>query len=451
MAKRNDMTSSNNAVIKLPICLKILLINFLISFVFCSKESITAPSPQHIMPTVPKTQPPLGWNSYDCYGNGINDSLVRANLPVFRDKLKPFGYKYFVIDAGWDGVNIGINLDEYGRSIPHSYFFPNGFQDIIKLSHENGISFGLWMARGISKKAVEQNLPIKGTKYYAQDIASKTDTSNWFPYNYGVDMSKPGAQQFYNSIMDLLASWGVDFVKYDDIVPHPDEIIAVATAIRQCGRDIVLSLSPGDDFDPKNVFAYNYSSMVRVTSDIWDNEESIQKSFDKWEMCQGMSEEQFWIDLDMIPFGSLTNKRIDSFSINQKKTFITQRAIAASPLIFGGALPETDSTSFALVTNTEMLACNQNGKVGQLVFREESLDVWKTSNKTQLNSGWFGVFNRSNSPQTISLQKDQLNLDTNLTYNFYDIWGNDNIPDIGYLDLNIPSDGTVFIKYFPTK
>jgi hypothetical protein len=42
-----------------------------------------------------------------------------------------------------------------------------------------------------------------------------------------------------------MADWGVDYLKYDDMVPYPREIEGIANAIDQCGRPIVLSLSPG--------------------------------------------------------------------------------------------------------------------------------------------------------------------------------------------------------------
>ena len=67
--------------------------------------------------------------------------------------------------------------------------------------------------RGIPREAVKKNLPVKGTKFFARDIADTNDTCNWSSLNYGVDMDKPGAQEYYNSVVELVASWGVDFIK----------------------------------------------------------------------------------------------------------------------------------------------------------------------------------------------------------------------------------------------
>lgn len=97
---------------------------------------------------------------------------------------------------------------------------------------------------------MHQNTRILGTNVRARDIADTNSICPWNPDMYGVDMSKPGAQAYYDSIINLYASWGVDFVKCDDISRPYDnfqkaEIEALRKAINKSGRPIVLSLSPG--------------------------------------------------------------------------------------------------------------------------------------------------------------------------------------------------------------
>ncbi len=118
-------------------------------------------------------------------------------------------------------------------------------------------------------------------------------------------MDAPGSQQFYNSLINQMAEWGVDFIKYDDIVPFPREVEAVSKAIAQCGRPIVLSLSPGGDVDENNINFFKKANMLRVTRDIWDEQEDIDECFAAWHKWQGKEEPGFWIDMDMIPFGQL--------------------------------------------------------------------------------------------------------------------------------------------------
>jgi alpha-galactosidase len=422
--------------------------------------------------------PLLGWNSYDCYGSHINEKLTHENLDAFIEKLKPYGYEYFVLDAGWyrhfelkpgeiwptDGDKPYLNIDEYGRFIPSEVLFPGGLKEIIDKAHKHGIKFGLHMMRGIPREAVEKDLPVKGTNYSAKDIANVNDTCNWSSLMYGVDMDKPGAQEYYNSVLELMACWGVDFIKYDDIVHKPLEINAVADALEKTGRDIVLSISPGDDINPEYYSTYARAEMIRISRDIWDLQEDIDISFERWEQILPYADHGFC--LDMIPFGNIRinyplslNKlnstrgyeRMDNFSYAQKKTFITQRAMAASPLFMGGALTSSPKTVFELITNEDMLACNQNGVTGKLVKRvdtyAEKVDVWKTPHKTNENEGWIGVFNRNPYKELIKFSKEELGLINFGSYHFYDIWGKRIIEVKDAFIFEIPGNDVIFIRY----
>lgn len=426
------------------------------------------------------SSPFLGWNSYNCYGSHINEKLTWENLEAFIQKLKPYGYEYFVLDAGWyrhydlkpgeawptDGDKVYLNIDEFGRFIPSPVYFPDGFKAIIDYAHKHGVKFGLHLMRGIPREAVKKNLPIKGTKYFARDIVNVKDTCSWSVLNYGIDMDKPGAQEYYNSVLELLAVWGVDFIKYDDIVHKPREINAVADAIAKTGKKIVLSISPGDDINPEYFETYKRAQMIRISRDIWDLKEDLEISFERWEQILPYADKGFWLDMDMIPFGHIRvnypvtrhilnstrgYERMDYFSYAQKKTFITQRAMAASPLFMGGALTSSPKTVFELITNQDMLACNQNGVTGKLIKRisnySEKVDVWKTTHKTWDNEGWIGVFNRNQYMELIRLKKEELGLNKGDSYQLYDIWGQRIIEDAETFIFEIPADDVVFIRY----
>ena len=146
---------------------------------------------------------------------------------------------------------------------------------------ELGLKFGVHLMRGIPRKAVQLNLPIEGTSYHAADIANRDPRTNcaWCTYNYGVDMSKPGAQAWYDSVVRHLADMGVELIKYDDIVPYPAEVEAVASAIAKTGKPIVLSLSPGNKVDPAAIASFRQANMLRVTGDIWDDAAGIEQCF----------------------------------------------------------------------------------------------------------------------------------------------------------------------------
>lgn len=438
--------------------------------------------------------PPMGWNSFDSYGVYLHEEAAMANLEAFAEKLKPHGYEYFVIDAGWFGEfklkegtlypaekhAVKLNFNEYGLLQPSKTYFPNGLQPIIDRCHELGLKFGIHLMRGIPRAAFEANTKVKGTKYFAQDIADTTSICEWNHQNFGVDMSKPGAQEFYNSLINQMADWGVDFLKYDDLVPFPEEVEAIANAIEQCGRPIVYSLSPGGDVDVNAIKSFKRANMLRVTHDIWDDQIGLNQCFAAWRKWQGHEEPGFWIDMDMIPFGQLqlmspkpegvkgneTKKEIlkkiktgelsniellsgkgwtrqSNFTEDQMYTFMTLRALSASPLMMGGDLPTLDEFSLKLITNKDILECNQNGIMGTLVYDQNSVEIWKTP-KRQGNGGWIGIFNRSKSSKSLSLSKADLNLDGSKNINMHDIWEDKGIDK---LDFNINANGVIFLRY----
>ena len=206
--------------------------------------------------------PPMGWNSWDCYGAGVNQDDTLANADYMEKNLKSHGWNIITIDIQWYEPKAHtteyrkgaiLEMDAYGRLLPAANRFPmtkdtRSFKPIADYLHAKGLKFGLHLLRGIPRQAVDRdNTPILGTNYKAADIADKKSVCPWNGDMYGVDMSKPGAQEYYDSVFALLASWDVDFIKVDDLSSpyHKSEIEAIRKAIDKTGRPIVFSTSPG--------------------------------------------------------------------------------------------------------------------------------------------------------------------------------------------------------------
>lgn len=430
--------------------------------------------------------PPMGWNSFQSYGVYLHEEAAKANLEAMAEKLKPYGYEYFVIDNGWFGEYTlrpdtlfstekhahDVHLDDNGFYLPSKVYFPNGFRALVDRCHKLGLKFGVHLMRGIPRKAYEQNLPIKGSSFHARDIAdtSPSKQCQWCEYNYRVDMSKPGAQAWYDGLIQHIANLGVDLIKYDDIVPYPDEVEAVAKAVRKVGRPILLSLSPGGKVDPKAIAFFRMANMLRVTSDIWDNQKDLDLCFAAWRKWQGKEQPGFWIDMDMIPFGQLQlmspppkdgeaqsenavalagkgHTRGCELSRAQMETFITLRALSASPLMVGGDLPTMDPLSLNLVTDREMIACNQNGVMGRLVYDQDKIETWLVEQKGKANCGWLGIFNRSDADKEVSLTESVVGLGG--SYALKDIWQGQayTYPNVPVTKQTIPAHGVWFLRY----
>ena len=209
-------------------------------------------------------RPPMGWNSWDSYGTTLTEDELLANARFMAEHLKNAGWDTLVIDIDWYDPtarahgyndNAPLILDEYGRQLPDPVRFPSAaggkaFGPLAAAVHELGLKLGMHMMRGIPRIAVDKNLPVYGTNYTAKDVADLDHVCKWNPDNYGLNQSHPGAQAWYDAQLDLFASWGLDFLKVDDMQTpfHSDEIAAyhraIAKAEAKYGRSIDLSLSP---------------------------------------------------------------------------------------------------------------------------------------------------------------------------------------------------------------
>jgi len=124
-------------------------------------------------------------------------------------------------------------------------------------------------------------------------------------------------------------------------------------------------------------------------------------------------------------------------------TFITLRALSASPLMMGGDLPSLDDFSLKLITNKEILACNRNGVMGSLKFDEQGIEVWYTPEKNS-KKGWIGIFNRTQDAKSVSLDLNDLGLDPDMSYRLMDVW---NKKAVRSQDFKIQPLGVVFLTF----
>ena len=153
--------------------------------------------------------PPMGWNSWDCFGPTVTEAEVKANADYMAKYLKPYGWDYIIVDIRWYVGNDkahGYNekdpdyvLDQYGRFLPAVNRFPSaaggkGFKPLADYLHKKGLKFGIHIMRGVPVIAVKQNSAIKGTKLTARDIYSDKDQCSWLRDMYTIVPGKPGAQ-----------------------------------------------------------------------------------------------------------------------------------------------------------------------------------------------------------------------------------------------------------------
>ncbi len=425
--------------------------------------------------------PPMGWNSWDSYGQTITETQFKANAQWMAKHLKHFGWRYVVIDEGWYISNpespqkdYQFHVSDDGRFIPAPARFPSsanhaGFTPLADYVHSLGLKFGIHIIRGIPREAVARNLPIADSPYHAQDAADQSDTCPWNAYNYSVKNSEAG-QAYYNSIVKLYASWHVDFIKVDCIADHPykpDEIRMLANAIKKSGRPMVLSLSPGPTALENAREVSEYAEMWRICNDFWDH----WGTWEKYEWSQSLYQ-QFattakwaehvapsnWPDADMLPLGHLGphpgdgELRDTRLTRDEQRTTMTLWSIFRSPLIMGGDLPSSDKWTESLLTNPEVIAVDQNSQDNRAVVSTSTTAVWLARPKYPIadehsaNQNYYlAVFNIGDSEQSIHYEWKDLGLNA-ASYKVRDLWERKNAGSAPSLTVKLRPHASVLYQ-----
>ena len=355
-------------------------------------------------------RPPMGWNSYNCYGSAVHEDEVKANTDYMAQHLRAAGWQYIVVDFLWSydnppGSHIGnpfqrtlqdgsyvpwLAMDQWGRLQPHVNKFPSawggkGFKPLADYVHAAGLKFGIHVMRGIPRQAVWARSPVLGANGITADqIADTASKCPWMNHMYGLNMKKPGAQEYLNSLLALYAGWGVDFIKVDDIArPYSAaEIEGYHKAIEACGRPIVLSISPGETPLADSVHVQRYANMWRMADDFWDSWKELEKMYQYAYSWKGTGGPGHWPDCDMIQIGKISKRgpvgreRYSRFTPDEAKSHMSFWCIYRSPLMLGGNLPEDRPWEDALFENKEVLDVNQFGEHPRQLYKNDSSMVW---------------------------------------------------------------------------
>ena len=429
--------------------------------------------------------PPMGWNSWDCYYSSVNEAQVLQNARYMRDNLKDYGWEYVVVDIRWfmNHPSLGGGwynergdqdpvLDEYGRYLPSPTRFPSvmkhgknrGFKAVADSIHRMGLKFGIHIMRGLPKYIVEhpEQYRLKGTKDVTWDkVYTHTNPEcTWLHDNLTIQDNEYG-QLYYNSIIEMYADWGVDFIKVDDIARpfNTAEITMLRRAIDGCGRPIVLSLSPG-----KTAFKYvddchRLANMWRMMDDLWDTWHHVEAVF---------AEAAFWIqhhqvgnyaDCDMLPLGriSMTNGdegytrpdkgRYTRLTHDEQVTLMTLWGMCHSPLMFGGEMTQNDAFTLSLLTNREYLYMHHYAVDNKQLYRDDTHVVW-TARHPETGEQYIALFNTGSEEDEVSVDLTQVGYGAQQEVHLYDIWQRAILLHSarGTLSWPVPAHGAVLLK-----
>ena len=413
--------------------------------------------------------PPMGWNSYDYYDTTVNEAQVRANAEYMAEHLKEFGWEYIVVDIQWYAHGAGtrrnqhqyipfskLEMDEYSRLLPDPNRFPSsvngaGFKPLADYIHSLGLKFGIHIMRGIPRAAAHEHTAVKGINVTADEIAIPNSICWWNPDMYGVT-NTPEGQAYYDSIFELYAQWGVDFIKCDDIcrLDQPSaryETEMLAKAIEKNGRPMVLSLSPGP---AKIDWAWHYetyANMWRITDDFWDNWKLLKDMFHRCEIWQKHVYEGCYPDCDMLPLGYLGKgfgqERTTRFTKEEQRTMMTMWCLFGSPLMLGCEMTKLDDWTLSLLTNREVLAMLTPKCVPHQICLDDNKAIW-TAHNAEAESSYVALFNLSDEEAEVSIAWKDLQLGT-APSSLTELWtkATATVDADGILKAKLPAHGSV--------
>jgi Alpha galactosidase C-terminal beta sandwich domain/Alpha galactosidase A len=448
-------------------------------------------------PGGPDQTPVMGVSGWSFLRLGSDTAQVEGEASALVSTgLAAAGYQYVNIDDGWYQCpgSQGPNVDAYGRWVINTTAYPNvgsenGIQALAAYVHGLGLKFGIYLTPGISSQAVTENTPILGTSYTADSIATTTSENN---YNCGgmvrINYSKPGAQPFINSIVDELASWGVDYIKLDGMTnSNGPDVEAWQAAIQQSGRPMVLNITQGSFTTKLAPTLKEYANQWEFAPDIeingpdegsgsgcnsppytgclsvfpltsyahWDDRFADVANWQSYGGPGGFN------DYDSIEVGDGSTD--SGMSLAASETQLSLWSLGSAPLILGSDLTSSvtnaygtsaalNATDFSLLTNTQVIEVDQDAidasriadvgspgsKAGHQVFSklEPSGDaivgLFNTTTKT------------SSSAVTISTTASAIGLPADPNgYLVQDLWGSNSVVVGGQQSFDISSAGNI--------
>jgi hypothetical protein len=419
----------------------------------------------------------MGWNSWDCFGPAASEAVVLTNAEYMARNLKSHGYDTVVIDGRWCRPDpsranktggMDLEMDENGRLRPTPNRFPSSretrsFKPLADAIHAKGLKFGIHILRGIPRQAVKKNVVIDGAPgVHAADIADTNSICSWSDDTYGLDMSRRGAQAYYDSVFALLASWGIDFIKVDDLAkPYKKaDVEAIRRAIDKTGRRIVFSTSAGP-LPPDGVEHVPGSANIwRMSGDFWDVWSQLYAHFAGLAAWADRHVPHGFADGDMLPIGGLRLEQAKPrgghwtrFTHDEQITLMTLWCIARSPLFAGGNLPDNDEWTLSLLTNDEVIAVDQHSEGNRQCFCHDEQIGW-TARVPDSWDVYVALFNTSpakgtaTQPAPVTVRLSDLRIRGHCGVR--DLWSHKDLsPATDAITATIPSHGAVLYRLHP--
>ncbi|MFR0359212.1 glycoside hydrolase family 27 protein [Streptomyces sediminimaris] len=349
--------------------------------------------------------PQMGFNDWNAYGCNVSESLIKSTARAMHTNgMQAAGYSYVNIDDCW----MTRNRDSGGHLVPDPAKFPDGIKGTADYVHSLGLKLGIYEDAG-------------------------TATCAGYPGSLGHE--RTDAQSF--------ASWGVDYLKYDNCnntgVPARTRYTAMRDALAATGRPILFSLC---NWGQENVWTWgaDVGNSWRTTGDISPSFSSMLSIFHSNVGLASYAGPGHWNDPDMLEVGN------GSMTGTENRSEFSLWAEMAAPLIAGTNIPQASAATLSTLTNSRVIAVDQDalGKQGTMVSSAGGLDVLAKP----LANGDVSValFNETGSTATITTTAAAIGKTGAPSYTLTDLWSGASSGTSGTISASVPAHGTVMYR-----
>jgi len=304
--------------------------------------------------------PPMGWNSWNHFGDQVDDAVVRETADAMvKNGMAAAGYVFVNIDDTWES-----GRDEAGHLVPNAKF-PD-MKALADYVHARGLKLGIYSSPG-------------------------PKTCGGYEGSYGHE--EQDAKTF--------AAWGIDYLKHDwcsagRIYPDADlqaSYQKMGQALARCGRPIVYSLC---EYGTRDVWTWGTkvgANLWRTTGDIQDNWKSMSEIGFNQSRLARFAGPGHWNDPDMLEVGN------GGMNPTEYRTHFSLWCLLAAPLMAGNDLRTMTAETRDLLTNREVIAIDQDGlgQQGERLSARDGIEIW--TKPLHDGSLAIGVFNRTEAEQ----------------------------------------------------
>jgi alpha-galactosidase len=340
--------------------------------------------------------PPMGWNSWNCWGLSVSQAKVKASAQAMLDKgLVNYGWNFINLDDGWEAKKRGGD----GQIMPNEKF-PD-MQDLGNWLHGNGLKFGIYSSPG--------TLTCGGYLGSYQHEEQDANTYN---------------------------GWGIDYLKYDwcsydyihggkdtSLASYQKPYVVMKNALQKSERDVVYSLC---QYGMKEVWKWGAAvggNLWRTTGDIEDSWESLKGIGFSQTKQQVYGKPSGWNDVDMMIVGNVgwgENLHPTRLTPDEQYTHVSLWCLLNNPLLIGCDMNTLDDFTLNLLTNNEVIDVNQNtfSLPAKPIIKNDKYEVWVK--QMGINEYAIGIFNFNETTDNIAIDWKAIGL--NETQQVRDIW-----------------------------